>query len=351
MGRPHPVTSRRQSIPRQAASRLLFSLALFVVLLGYGSYRLYSITLHKSAHERADYLVTYYRTRLIQLDRDWEFQARDLKVRIEDTHLLESRNSGTNLQAYLTIHDASKRFQYLLIQDRQGNKLFDFGANLGLAAIPAAANEDNGWYHPDNDGTLYRMFIVPVWLGKGGMGRMAVFYELNNALLFNMATPGITLTAKHDGLAFASSSGQKRLDLAQPPRPDMEYTDERDIPWEANKDDSTFLSINAPVKPLFTKAELTASAAAIPVIYALILLSSLGFWLMRNARRIRSLGEAVEEFAVQRQPTPALQRKLDRANDQREDEISEVSVALKDMINQTLVRERERQQEEAQRRL
>ena len=352
MGRTQPLTpQRRQSIARQAALRLFFSLGLFVILLGYGSYRLYSITLHKSAHERAEYLVTYYRTRLIQLDREWWSQARDLKLRIEDTRLLEGRNSSTNLQAYLTIHDASKHFQYLLIQDRRGNELFDFGANLDLEAIPAAADQDNGWYHAADNGTLYRMFIVPIWLGKGEMGRMAVFYEINNTLLFNMTTPGITLTAKHDGIAFASSSGQKRLDRARQPKPDMEYTDERDIPWEITGHDDTFLTINAPVKPLFTKTELTSSAAAIPVVYALILLSTLGFWLLRNGRRIRALGEAVREFAVRHQPTTVLQTKLDRANDRQSDEISEVSVALKDMINQTFVRDRERQQEEAQRRL
>jgi hypothetical protein len=222
MGRPQSVTPPRQSIARQAAFRLVVSLGLFVVLLGYASYHLYSIALQKSAHERAEYLVTYYRARLMQIDRDWEFQAQDLKVSIEDTRMLEKyKNRVPDLQAYLTMRDASKHFEYLLVQDRQGNKLFDFGTNLDLAAIPVPANLDNGWYHPQDNRNLYRIFVVPIWLGKAGMGRMAVFYEIDNTLLFNLATPGILLTAKHDGMAFASSSGQKRLDRTKQSKPDL----------------------------------------------------------------------------------------------------------------------------------
>lgn len=351
MDRPPLATTPRRSLARQAVTRLLFSLGLFVVLLGYSSYQLYSFTLQKAAHERAEYLVSYYRTRLMQLDRDWDLQARDLRARIEDTHLLLDRNyDAAGLQAYLTIHDASKRFQYLQIQDRQGKKLFDFGANLHLDRIPVAGELDNGWYHPADNSKLYRVFVVPIWLGTAGMGRMAVFYEIDNGLLFNLTTPGITLTAKHDGMPFASSSGQIQPNPAKQRNLDSGYAEERELPWQ-DSDEPTLLGIDAPVKALFTKTELVMAAATIPVVDALILLFIFGFWLMRHTRRLKELGEAVEEFATHHQPTAAVNEKLDKADSKQEDEVSEVSQALKGMIEATLQRDRERQEEEAQRRL
>lgn len=352
MGRPPLATTPRQSLARQAVTRLLFSLGLFVVLLGYSSYQLYSFTLQKAAHERAEYLVSYYRTRLIQLDRDWDLQARDLRTRIEDTQLLQDQEYVTGLQAYLTIHDASKRFQYLQIQNRQGKKLFDFGANLHLDKIPVAGELDNGWYHPADNSRLYRVFVMPIWLGTAGMGRMAVFYEIDNGLLFNLATPGITLTTKHDGMPFASSSGEIEPDPAKQRSLDSGYAEERELPWQDSSErEQTLLHIEAPVKALFTKTELVMAAATIPVMDALILLFIFGFWLMRHTRRLRELGVAVEEFAAHRESTAAVNERLDKADGKQEDEISEVSQAFKGMIEATLQRERERLEEEAQRRL
>jgi diguanylate cyclase (GGDEF)-like protein/PAS domain S-box-containing protein len=346
------IIPERQSIVRQATLRLVFSLGLFVLLLGYSSYTLYSVALQKSAHERTADLSAFYRTRLMQLDRDWELQTRDFKVRLEVTRLLEDRkNSLANLQAFMTVQGTNRRFQYMLIEDRLGNKMFTFGTDLDLEKIPLPPDEDSGWYFADNSGSLYRVFVVPIWLGESGTGRMAVFYKVDNALLFNLATPGIQLTIKRDGKPLASSSGQAGLEYAKPANDRSDAAERREIPWTTGDSEKTLLCIEAPIKVLFTKTELVLGAAAIPLIDGLILWFTLGFWLMRNARRISELGEAVEEFAVQRQPTALLEKKLETAQDQQLDEISEVAVSLKDMIDQSVLRERERQAEAAQQRL
>ncbi len=352
MGRPTPLAAKRRSIARQAAIRLIFSLGLFVVLLGYSSYKLYSVALQKSAHERAEDLSTFYRTRLMQLDRDWELQARDFKVRLEVTRLLEDRRMNiTNLQAFMTVQGTNRRFQYMLIQDRQGNHAFSFGTSLDLDKIPVPAEDENGWYFDRASGNLYRVFVIPIWLGEAGTGRLAVFYEIDNGLLFNLATPGILLTAKHGGKPVASSFGQAGLEQTKRPEDRTADSELREIPWSTVNSERTLLCIDAPIKVLFTKTELALGAAMIPIIDGLILWFTLGFWLMRNARRISGLGEVVEEFAVRRQPTATLEKKLDAAKDGQTDEISEVAVSLKDMIDQSVLRERERQAEAAQQRL
>ncbi len=343
---------KSRSITHQAALRLIFSLGLFVVLLGISSYKLYSIALHKSAHIRAENLATFYRTRLMQLDREWDLQARDFKVRLEVTRLLEDqKTSVTNLQAFMTVQGTNRRFQYMLIQNRKGDKVFDFGNELNLNKIPVPSGEESSWYLSNGDGNLYRVFVMPIWLGKAGNGRMAMFYKIDNALLFNLATPDIVLAARNDGISIASSAGQAGLERVKQPTTPKENVEEREIPWSTKDSENTFLRIDAPIKALFTATELTLSASTIPVIDGLILWFTLGFWLIRNARRIKNLGDAVEEFTAQHRPTAMLEEKLHLARGGHIDEISEVACAIEGMAEQIMQREREREVEEAQRRL
>jgi diguanylate cyclase (GGDEF)-like protein/PAS domain S-box-containing protein len=352
MGWAQTITGGRRSLARQAGLRLVISLGLFVILLGYASYKAYTVTLQKSAHDRAEYLSNYFHARLLQIDRDWEIRAQDEKTRIESMQLLAGPKVDlVRLQALLTMQDTGKRLQYLLIENRRGDKVFDFGANLSLERIPISTKLDNGWYHPLDNSRLYRVFVVPIWLGKAGMGHMAVFYQVDNALLFNLTSPNITLTVEHDGMQFATSSGRKMQEAEDVSDSDNDYAEARTILWQANDIEETYLRIDAPIQGLFTKTELVIGASIIPVIDGLILLFTFGFWMMRHTQRLHELGEAVQAFSLQPQSIPALQEKLDAAKDAQEDEISEVAVALKDMIGQTLLRERERQEEEAQRRL
>jgi len=343
---------KSNSITRQAGLRLIFSLGLFVLLLGVSSYKLYSIALQKSAHEHAESLATFYRTRLMQLDRDWNLQAHDFKIRLEVTRLLEDKKTSvTNLQAFMTVQGTNRRFQYMLIQNRKGDKVFDFGSELNLNKIPVSPDVESGWYLSKDEGNLYRVFVAPIWLGASGNGHMAVFYKIDNALLFNLATPGIALAIMNDGNFIASSDGQGGLDRLKHPTTRLDNIEERKIPWSTDDSEITFLRIDAPIKALFTVTELTVSAATIPVIDGLILWFTLGFWLMRNARRIKNLGGAVEEFSEKHQSTPLLEEKLNLARDSKIDEISEVANAIEGMSEQIMQREYERKVGEAQHRL
>lgn len=342
----------RSSITRQAAIRLIFSLGLFVLLLGISSYKLYSVALQKSAHERAEDLATFYQTRLMQLDRDWELQARDFKVRLEVTRLLEDKKSNaTNIQAFMTVQGTNRRFQYMLIQDRLGKNVFSFGTDLDLEKIPLSPDEESGWYHDRGQSNLYRVFVVPIWLGEAGTGRLAIFYEINNSLLYNLATPGIRLTVKSEGIPIASSYGQKGLENAKQPGDNEIDTEVRDVPWTTNNAEKTLLSISAPIKVLFTTAELAVGAATIPLIDGLILWFTLGFWLIHNTHRVKALSGAVHEFTHNRRFTKVLEENLKIASGRQNDEISDVSGAIQDMTELSLLRDREREEVDHQRRI
>ena len=342
------------SIAHQALFRLILSIGLLVTLLGIGSFWLYSVAVEKSTQERANDLAHFYRVRLAQQDRDWELQAQDIKVRIEVNRLLENpRLSFVQLQAFMTVQGNHRRFQTLLIQDPQGRNVFSFGNPLPLDTIHTGAmGKDSGstWHMANGD--LYRLFVLPIWFGERGTGHLAVFFKVDNALLFNMAAPDITLWIEHHDRIKASSAGQASIDQLNESMTVHRgrASSERAIPWSVD-DPQTLLHIDSPIKTLFSRTELAVTAAVIPLLDGLILWFTLGFWLMRNSRRVTALGGAVTAFATDHHATPGFAQALSSAQGTQEDEITVVAAALNEMAVQSEQRERERAIEEAQRHL
>jgi PAS domain S-box-containing protein len=342
MVRTPPVTNR--SITRQAATRLVFGLGLLILLVAISTLWIYRAALDKAARERAADLADFYQARLAQLEREWELQSKDFRVRIETTRFLEAPESAvTNLQAFMTIQGTNRRFQYMLVENAQGAGLFHFGAGLDLLAIPLSSRE-NGWYLDPSSGDLYRVFVEKIWLGAVGTGRVAFFYHVNNALLRYLASPGITLTALYHKIPVASSRGQSGLQSSVIQDVNAEW---RDIFWSGMADGGPSLRIEAPVKVLFSAAELAIGVSIIPILDGLILWFVLGLWLMRNARRINELGGAVNEFSAQHEISDLLQEKIRLARGRNLDEIHQVADALESLAQQSVAHERERRQKEA----
>src|SRR5512143_1404543 len=212
----------------------------------------------------------FYCSRIDQLEHDWELRSRDIRVRIEHTRLLEHPETAIiNLQAFLTITGGERRFQYLHIEDRSGLRLFSFGKDLKLASIPLPPGVSSGYYFDPSNKELYRVFLEQIWLGEHGMGRIAIFYRIDNALLQRLATPGVTLTAVLDGKPISSSLGASGIAefLSGNSSPASE---QKTVPWNNDKNGPLTVVITAPVKPLFTNTQLALAASIIPLLDALI---------------------------------------------------------------------------------
>ncbi len=342
--------SRRNSIGRQAAIRLFVSLGLLVALIAASSIGIYQAALHQAAHHRAEELATFYTARLDQIEREWEIRSRDFKVRIETTRALEApATAATNLQAFMTVQGADRSFQYLMIQSGDGTKLFDFGKDIVLPSIPASAENGLGHYLDPQNGHAYRVFEHPIWLGEArGMGRFAVFFRIDNALLRQMSTPGLTLSLLHDGAPVASSGGQAAIDRLRGNRGVTEPGKEiRALPWTGKPDDPIRLSIEAPVTTLFSTAELAVGMSLIPVIDGLVLWLTIGLWLMRQTRRITHLGRAVGEYTSAGKVTATMADTLANARRGQTDEIAEVADAMEVLVAAVDRREREREESAA----
>ncbi|MGK2953357.1 MAG: ATP-binding protein [Thiobacillus sp.] len=337
---------KRNSIGRQAVTRLVISLGLLVALIAVSSVAIYQVVLHKAAQNRAKELVDFYSARLDQIEREWEIRSRDFKVRIETTRALEDpANATTNLQAFMTIQGSERPFQYLLIQTRDGKKLFDFGKDLSLPSIPASAGEGLGHYLEPTTGQFYRVFEHPIWLGEArGMGRFAVFFRIDNALLRQMSTPGLMLSALHQGEPVASSGGQEAIDLLRR-SPGVDGKDEtiRELPWAGKADIHTRLRIEAPVATLFSTTELSVGMSMIPVVDGLLLWLTIGLWLMHQTRRVTSLGQAVDEYTATQHVNEAMATSLASAHNGQTDEIAEVADAIEVFVTTIDQREQERE--------
>lgn len=347
------MTLRKSSILRQAAFRLFISLGLFVVLVGVSTALLYRVALNKAAAERADDLRDFYSTRLMQMEREWELGSRDVRARIEYTRMLEhAEDSAQHFQAYMTIQGGARRYSYLVIQNRKKQVLFAFGRDKeGIAAAVAQGRAGEGWFLEPSSQALYRVFEEQIWLGTDGNGRALFFYPLDNALLLQMTMPGTILTVLYQGRRAASSEGLSRLEVMGGFSGSSARHETRVLPWSGMDSDPVRLEIQSPVKGLFSAAQLVSGASAIPLLDALVLWFVLGTWLLFNARRIKTLGEAVREFYAHQALTPQLGKQIDSARQGRGDEIDEVASALETLAQQTEQRERERLAEDAERRL
>lgn len=342
---PFTISTRRHSITRQAAARLVISMGLFIIALSFSAALLYKTALNKAAQERAEDLAKYYQSRLTQLEQDWEVQTHELKSRIEFTRYLEAPKSAPlNLRAFFTVQGGEPRFHQLLLLDKKDRPLFAYRKE-GPLSNPLGTNETSTWFSdPDND-MVYRVFLEPVWLGGDGVGKMLVFFPLDNALLHQLASPGVMLSARYQNKMVSSSQGSALLNQLME-KPDA--MERRELHWTGAPDDPLTLVIDAPIKAIFSTLELSLGAALIPVVDALILWFVLGTWMMLQTRRVRALGAAVDEFSLHREVTPSLQKNIRLAQKGKVDEIHDVAVAIELLAQHTIEQRLLHVREEAQ---
>lgn len=333
MGWPFSISSRRRPITRQAAARLILSLCLFVVALAFSTSWLYKAALNKAAAERADDLVRFYQYRLTQLEQDWDLQTRDFKTRIEFTRFLENPISASSqLRAFFTIQGSEKKFQQLLILNKQNEMLFVL-RHEGKFSNPITGDERSGWFRDTQSGSVYRVFLEPIWLGKEGTGKMLTFFPIDNALLYQLASPGVMLSARFGQESVANSGGALALENQ---KPDGDSVERRAVGWPGESNESLSIEIEAPVKAIFSTRELSLGAAVIPLVDALIVWFALGTWLMLQTRRIKALGAAVDEFSQYQEVTPALSSNIRGAQKGSLDEIHDVAQAIEMLAHKTV---------------
>ncbi|CAK0757866.1 hypothetical protein CCP3SC1AL1_2480002 [Gammaproteobacteria bacterium] len=167
------------SMVKQAISRVAISMMLFATLIIFSTSIFYQGLLKNSSKKHAEQLSSFYKTRIFQINEEWERWIRDFKSGIEFSHLLENLETHQEkITAYLSFQEMDQHFHYFLLQTKGGNTVFDFGNGFPKKGI--TTEED--YYFNAEDGLL-KIFRGLIWLGnEQDMGKFSIFFCIDNKL-------------------------------------------------------------------------------------------------------------------------------------------------------------------------
>ncbi len=313
----------RHAITRQVLLRLGLSLALVIALLAFTTGQIYQWAQDSAARERRESLSVFYQTRLHQWDQEAALDTRNLRVRIEHARvLLRAGSASRELQALLNQPGHSHRYSHLLIVDQAGRTLFGLGPDRFSASVIPLAQDARGWQYVPASGRLYRVVAEPIRLAETGEGDrtgwMLAFHAIDRDLLGQLSMPDVSLYAFYRGHPAVASQTHAETDAS---------------PLWLDWGGDVRLRADVRYRPLFSAAELSFGVAIVPVLDALILWLALGFWLLRQTRRVRALGRAAGN-SWDGMTTPEVVEQLKIAKGSVRDEIDVVATALEDLMAQ-----------------
>lgn len=332
----------------QATLRLVTVLLVSLLLFGSATVMLYDKSFNKAAQNEIANTLEFYTHRIVALERNWQTDALRFKAGLEFMRLLEEpRRRWLLLNSYLVEQGADQQFSYVVITDRHGRVLFRFGA--GAEALPDEALRagSGGWHYRPADRALFRVYRQPVWLGPDGMGRIAVFIPVNNALLYRSTLPDTRLLLSWQENIVASSEGEAGRSGAMPDNRrrviDGKYYEQGALKWDAQQTATPVLLVQRQIKSLFSLGEFLAGAAGLLVVLTLSIWLVLGVWIVRTTRRLAGLGEASRQFAANYQLTPEIRRQMNDSCAGGQDEIAEVARSLEGLTQAVAEHTRERE--------
>jgi PAS domain S-box-containing protein len=330
------LSRRSNLLTAQAGRRLAAAFAVtFAVLAGLAGW-FYVHAEADSIAQAEDSLRATYKNRMREWEGAWERDAVRFKARIEFARVLEDRaNRWTALSGLLTVQGGQRIFNHVVVTDAAGQVLFRFDDHPEI--IPARLDIDDtvSWYYAEGARRLHRVYQQPIWLGEQGMGRLFLFREMDNALLFEAAPADGRLFLLWSGIPVASSLGNLGAGLATAPGGVRDEADVRFVvvrqPWRgvSAPGQAPELSVWRPLRTPLSVSELAWAGGIALAALGLLLWFALGLWQLRTARRITALGTVADAFAAGYAITPEIERHLDGAVSANDDEIDRVAASLR----------------------
>lgn len=329
-----------QSLRRAAGLQIARALALAALVAVAIATLIYQTTYERRAWEQEQRVVAEYRERLAAVEREWlEHLVRE-RSRLEYSRLLEDpAHRWDRLRSYLVALSDSPLFAGLGLCDARGRQLFRQGQ--ASDCHPAERR-----YVADADGNLFVELDIDIWLGPAGNGTMHLARPLDHAFLRGLSFPDTELFIEWQDRVVASSAGESGLArglAGQHGRLDRNGQRYQqgviDFPSSAQ---APRLLIQTRIVPPFSVAESVGLGLVVFAVLALLLWLTQRGWLARLLSRIDTLGMAAYRFAADGHASPALEALLRQADAGRQDELSAVTQAMRDMI--AALAEREQRQ-------
>jgi diguanylate cyclase (GGDEF)-like protein len=293
--RTHSLKPIHGGLRRQALIRLLLVMlmaTLGVVIIARGTY----LSLHeRELRQKQASLRSFYQQQLPRINNLWLSEAGQTRTRIEFTRLLEEPEATrwSKLNAYLNAQWEYVEFSNLLITSPTGQTLFRYGTtayNLPNAGVL----EKVEWFFEPSARELYRVYHLPLWLGRDGQGQLTMMKTINASLLSTINAPETDLILLRDGIAFARSGnhspGLVTGDQAAPTSLSV------DLPWPGSQETGITLRVQQPLREVFPLREFVLRPVAVGIIFLALIWLGLGRWMSQTVQRIMALEAASRAF-------------------------------------------------------
>jgi diguanylate cyclase (GGDEF)-like protein len=323
---------------RQAYSHLALTMLIATTVILLGASTTLSNIRERDLQLQKNQLEEHYQSALPRLEAAWSTAASQTLSRIEFLRILEQPDAlaFSKMTAYLNIQWSLSEFSNLLILDADNQVIFHHGSES--ASLKGLFGEQATWLYVPQSHQLYRVFQMPVWLGKRGQGRLILFKTLSNSTLREVVIPQAVLQLSyHDQLVAQSHDA---------PPPSGSNALHIKLPWpsvqaDKGEDKGPALEIYREVVDQLPYSSFILRTVGAIVLLSLLIWLSVGRWLARIAKRIETLGKGARLYAEGADPQ-ALIAALEPAR-QNEDEIGETAVAFEQMMDTIQSRVQEQQ--------
>ncbi|MBU4500832.1 MAG: EAL domain-containing protein [Gammaproteobacteria bacterium] len=323
---------------RQAYSHLALTILVASTIIFLGASSTLSNIRERDRQLQQNQLREHYKSVLPRLEAAWSAAAMQAQSRIEYLRILEQPDvlALPKMTAYLNAQWSLSEFSNLLILDADNQVIFHHGSES--SSLKNLFGEQATWIYVPQFHQLYRVFQVPVWLGKRGQGRLVLFKSLSNSTLREMLIPDAILQLSYHGQLVAQSD-----DI---PPPNEKSTLQIKLPWpsvltEKESGKGVVLEIYREVVDQLPYSSFILRTFGAIALLTLLIWLSVGRWLARTASRIETLGKGARLYAEgEDQETLVAELKPAR---QRADEIGETAIAFEQMMEAIQSRAQEQQ--------
>ncbi len=286
---------------------------------------------------------------LIQIQHQWQTHADSVASNIKFMRLLEGADRWVRLRSYIVSQGEGLGFDALEVYDMKNRRVFSASFQRDWSNSDFKIEDAKDWLFIERDNNLYRVFDVPVWFGKDGTGHMLLYKRIDNGLLSMLAQASMRLfLVNKKGITMASSEGIAMLGKRPPHEkglfPQL-LRPELYVHIDIGSGIGASILAIAPLQGLQNMTFYILIALSFLLILLLALWFSLGRWLTSLIKRLTSLAEATRRFEDTHVVDEAIRNKLKTAN-READEITQLQSALLDLMNTSMLRDKERSEYE-----
>ena len=344
-----PLT--RRSLQRQLVARFAIVFLLVAASCGMLALWSYQALLREAQRRSVDAAAEHVAQRYAALHNYWQLNAEEVRAQIDFMRVFASARQEDNwlrLRAYFAALEGKlDRFPSGVVLDDTNRALFSYGPlgealgrrlNLGQT-LPR-------WFYSAEPRTVHAVLVVPLWLGSQGMGRLVMLQPLDNGVLAQLSSPGMTLYLSHHDQVQASSAGSEDVGrtiaatYAGRLSEDDQELEQRSLAAFAGDPQGPRLVLRQGLPQVLSPTLVIVGATGLLTLLALVQWLVLGRWTQRLATRVGRLSHATALFAAEHAMGEPLLQALDAAQADP-DEIGEVAQASRLLMHSVLQHDQE----------